>query len=176
MQWFARVLEQPSAIWWTVQQRGLHASMLYAIRRRLTSLDPTSAQLNDETKRIWSLLYEALSPSGKGSDDSDWVNLHMRIHAEGWNNAVLRQLQDKGDCIDAGSIVRFTVDIHSRRGFDIAVPDNFVKPVVRIMRGLLERAITLLDDVQGSQKFHRAPAISPAGMSCVNGLNGTDTF
>ncbi|WP_414953838.1 SIR2 family protein [Caballeronia eucalypticola] len=196
MQWFVSVLEQPSAVWWAVRQHEFHPAMLAAIRRRLTILDPTASPLDASTKRVWALLYEGLASSGKSTDDFKWVTFQMRVRAEGWTNAVLRELRDlaqpylaarpvifnfdrppvNGEPVDVGQLVRFDVKTHSRRGADIEVPDEFVRPVTQIMRGTLECAITLLDDVQGSHKFYRAPAISPEDKSGsrLNHLSGID--
>jgi len=196
MQWFISVLEQPSAVWWSVRQHELHPAMLAAIRRRLAMLAPTVSPLDATTKRVWSLLCEALTSSSETTNDFKWVNLQMRVRAEGWTNAVLRELQvlaqpylvarpavfnfDRppvnGEPVVVGQLVRFDVKTHNRRGADVEVPDDFVRPVTRIMRGALERAITLLDDVQGSHKFYRAPAISPEDKSGSrpNHLTGID--
>lgn len=181
VQWFARVLDQPAALWWAMRQRGLHPEMLAAIRRRLTHIAPTMPPLDGEARRVWSLLLEALVSSANHSSNHEWVNLQIRIRADGWTGAVLRELQDiaqpylvahpflfdlslhpaNGEPVEIGRVVRFDVQTPSRRGANIDVPDDYVRPVVRIMRGVLERAIGLLDDAHGSHKFYRTPAISP---------------
>jgi hypothetical protein len=182
VQWFARVLEQPSAVWWTARQSALHPVLLAAIRNRLTHLNASFPALDNATRKIWSLLLEALTNRSSGENDLEWVALKTRIRAEGWTGAVLREFQDiaqpyvvqrpalfsrdcppvTGELADLGELVRFDVETSSRRGADIEIPDSMVRQVARIMRGALERAVTLLDDVLGSHRFYRMPAISPA--------------
>ncbi|CAM2153106.1 SIR2-like domain-containing protein [Pararobbsia alpina] len=181
VRWFERVLHEPSSLWWAARQAQLHPSMMDAIAQRLSNRSVGMTELDVSVRHAWSLLNESQLSSAQGSMGLRWVRLAIRIRAEGWTGAVIRELQaiaqpyvvarpatfrsplppNDPSAISISMLVTFDVKTESRRGSDIEVPNDQVGAVVRIMRGVLETAASLLSDVEGASRFYRAPAIEP---------------
>jgi hypothetical protein len=176
--WFESVAHQPSAIWWAGRQLHLHPDLLWGVNRRLAG---HGNKFEDQVWRIWTLLYEINSSSTNDIHDLGWYDFVALLHRGGWTSGAFRAFEKAirprlaveprilrapipptvTDSPEIEDLLELKVHVPSRHGSQIEIPDDVLPEVFGIVRGSLERAISLLKDATHQSCFFRLPAIEP---------------
>jgi hypothetical protein len=81
--WLAQVSDQPAAVWWAANQRGLHPDLQYRIRRRLQQLADASSVVEGAWRHLLRCWNE------KEGGDIVWMELEVEVGRSGWSPATI---------------------------------------------------------------------------------------
>ena len=160
-EWIKDVAGQPAAVWWAAQQLPLHPDIQRKIRLALID---SQRPISPAVREAWYYLLEYWEQGRGGNADLDaWHKLKRRISKDGWSKNVVRayaaysrpylrveppsgypkppEQEDEiglSDLIDLD--VAYPADNSSER---ISIPDEWVAPVIVVLRKNLETSLEL---------------------------------
>ena len=160
--WIKDVAGQPAAVWWAVRQPPLHPDIRREIRLALTdSQQPISPAIRE----AWYYLLEYWEQGrGSNADSYAWYELERRISKDGWSKSVVRAYAaysrpylrrveppsgypkppEQEDEIGLSDLIWLDVVYPAdSSGERISIPDEWVAPVVVVLRKNLEIALEL---------------------------------
>lgn len=176
--WFARVCDQPAAIWWAAGWRTLNVHQLWHVERRVED-SPNGFAL--EALRFWRLYLEFHMRS-EDSMDFEWYGFRKRLTAEGWTTATLRAFErlteprielerysygapqppkKAWDKLRPSSVYQAEVRVLDRHGDSLDIPDDGLIEIVTILRRSLIHCSHLLEEAQ--KTWWRSPTLHPTG-------------
>ena len=162
-EWIGGVAGQPAAVWWAVQRAPLHPRIRDRIRWDLTRSEwPTSA-----VREAWYYLLEYWEQGrGRDADGDDWYRLTERISKDGWSKSVVRAYAvcyrpylrveppwgnpkppEQEDEIGLRGLIDLEVVYPADNRESIDIPDEWVTPVVAVLRKNLETALELETEI-----------------------------
>ena len=158
--WIRSVADQPAAVWWAVRTTSLHPDIRYEIRLALTdSQRPISPAVRD----AWYCLLEYWEQGrDRDVDSDDWYRLTDRISKDGWSKSVVRAYAacyrpylrvdpplgspkppEQEDEISLRDLIGLEVVYPADNSESIDIPDEWITPVVVVLRKNLETALEL---------------------------------
>ena len=162
--WIRSVADQPAAVWWAVRTTPLHPDIRYEIRLALTdSQRPISPAVRD----AWYYLLEYWGQGrDRDTDSDDWYRLTERISKDGWSKSIVRayaacfrpylQVEpswgnpkppEQEDEISLSDLIGLDVVYPADNRESIDIPDEWVTPVVVVLRKNLETALELETEI-----------------------------
>jgi hypothetical protein len=167
--WFGRVAQQPTAIWWTAGYDAVHPQLVATIEWRRRNDEVFS----ESSRRAWDLLLERFNHAPEHRHSDGWYPFIRAQKREGWTEAILRTFEravtpylvaqrpssrrwsppadeDEGAlalCID------FDLVFPGHDRGKLNIPTERLARVFEIVRRGLYRAATLLAD--SGQKYWR---------------------
>lgn len=175
--WITKLLDNPTAAWWAVRQRGLHPRLVRNIESDLRR----NKDLHPDARHIWNLILEYQDDSRNFTWGNDWYRIKERIKNEGWTPSVLRDFEAVSapilslerplgigaskppfvgwEEIATEEIVRWEIKFPDRLGEGVDLPNKFLESVFRITEGLFRKAAGLLEDL--STAYFSAPTCYP---------------
>jgi len=170
--WIAKIADQPTAVWWAAEQRGLHPSIRSGILSRLRRSQKGDLTLIDQA---WQYLFEAWEDADRNFH-RDLYKLKETVKRNGWSRAVVRQfvriyrpyLKASGSSragsappkwkadLNLHDLLELRVEYPTFRD-DIDIPDEWLAYAVCELRKSLEYAVYLESELGG----HRLGSISP---------------
>ena len=174
--WVAKVMDQPAAIWWAAGNPMPHPGLVRELRNRMDRPD-----MAEPVRHFWRCWLDAARTLQDDLHDLRRYELAERIAQEGWNNAVLRELeriiepsfevvrtslhrslptQLSWDDLPLRHIVEIKVKVTS---WDerLAIPDDKLAAVIAIFRRSLARMAQLLGE--STTIFWQTPTLHPTG-------------
>ena len=90
--WIAKVSDQPEAVWWAVQQVGIHQQIQEKIRLFLQD----KTDVSPDIAKVWHYLFDSwnLKPSEMENHGHDWFLFEKDIKKFGWNIAMVRRYEE----------------------------------------------------------------------------------
>jgi hypothetical protein len=161
--WISSVAEQPAAVWWAADKKGLHPTIQDMIQFQLGRTDKPSSPA---VRKAWRLMVEAWQTK-RDSLNTPWFDLRAAITQDGWSPAAVRQIADThrpylvvqrpvsgsprppapGD-LDLRDMI--SVDVkYSDLDIDVEIPDSMVRRVAREFRRNVEHAVSLEAETGG---------------------------
>lgn len=161
--WISKVACQPAAVWWAAGQNGMHPDIQkqihFALSRNVNFAHP-------EIRKAWRYIFEAWSASER-RDYHDWFDLQAAVAQDGWTSSAMRALgsmygprmevsrplgspkppEDRDDLTyqDVASLDVKYADLHET----VTLPDEYLLKAVREIRGNLELAVVLENELGG---------------------------
>lgn len=164
--WIVRHLDSPIVAWWVARQRGLHPRLLKNLQNNLRH----KKDFKQKARQVWNLILEFQYQSRNLHLDFSWYELQDRVRTEGWTPSVLRDFEviasptlfferpfgiarskppfGSWDEIGTESIARWEVKFPEGCREKLDVPDEILLPVFRIAERHLQRAASLLEDLE----------------------------
>ena len=186
--WIIKVADQPTSVWWAVNQFGLHPSIQKGIQWQLES---SPKKVGIETRQAWRYLFETW---GKNNRDfyQDWYKLKAAIDQDGWNSWVIRKFADINrpylkakrnylsgpkppqwkKSIRIQDMLRLEVE-YPELIDDANIPDEWLTFAIRQFRKNLEHAMQLETEIGGYGLNNISPII-PDDASNIGGYGRTD--
>jgi len=176
--WFARICDQPAAIWWAAGWRTLNLNQLWHVERRV---EDSAHEFSSDALRFWRLYLEYHLRS-EDSTDFGWYGFNKRLKTEGWTSAILRTFErltdprveferypygaplppkEPWEKIKADAVYEAEVRLLDRHGDSLDVPDEHLVEVVAIMRRSLIRCRALFNETE--KLWWRSPTLHPTG-------------
>ena len=163
--WIRGVASQPAAVWWAVRQPPLHPEIRREIRWTLTS---SQRSIVSAVREAWHYLLEYWEQDkGRYADSDDWYELTERISKDGWSRSAVRAYAacsrpylkveppwghpkppEQKDEIRLSDLIRLEV-AYLDRIEEINIPDEWVAPIVVVLRKNLEIALELETEIGG---------------------------
>ena len=162
--WIRDVAGQPAAVWWAVRKTPLHPDIRREIRLALTdSQQPISPAIRE----AWYYLLEYWEQGrDRRADVVGWSELKRRISKDGWSRSVVRAYAacfrpylrveeppwgnpkppEQEDEIHRSELVHLDV-AYLDRIEEINIPDEWVAPIVVVLRKNLEIALELETEI-----------------------------
>ena len=171
--WFAKVCNEPAAVWWSAGQLGLHPGIQFDIRLQVER-SPTSSSI--EIRKAWRYIFEA--KERRKIDTLERFELSSSVKADGWSRAIVRQFaqmcrphlvaqrpsnRPKPPQRDSEVKLRDLVDVsvnYPKLAYDFQIPDDCLCFAVKQFRNNLEHAIGLENEL-GSQRLTLLVPIEP---------------
>jgi hypothetical protein len=161
--WISGVADQPAAVWWAADKKGLHPTIQDMIQFQLSrSGKPSSPAV----RKAWRLMVEAWETK-RDSLNTPWFDLRASIGQDGWSAAAARQLAAthrpylviqrpiSGSPMppppggpDLRDMIRVDVE-YSDLDIDVQIPDSMVLQVAREFRRNVEHAVSLEAEAGG---------------------------
>ena len=162
--WIRGVAGQPAAVWWAVRTTPLHPDIRGEIRLALTdSQQPISTAVRD----AWYYLLEYWEQGRDRDADLDaWYRFTERISKDGWSKSVVRAYAayfrpylrvdpplgspkppEQEDEISLRDLIGLEVVYPADNSESIDIPDEWVTPVVVVLRKNLETALELETEI-----------------------------
>jgi hypothetical protein len=170
--WLWRVSNQPAAAWWAADQVGLHPSIVSNLEFALDHRDLGYVPLLRST---WRYILEAWRRSA--SIDHDAFALNATFNRDGWTRPLIRELIEIRRCglnisrpywggvlPPTGTtkrVLRELINIeiaYPDHHIPIAIPDDQLETVVPLLRGNLEYAVDLNNELS-PHSAHIAPIV-----------------
>ncbi|OBQ80405.1 hypothetical protein A9K71_06255 [Mesorhizobium sp. WSM3873] len=175
--WFESVAHELPAIWWAARQSHLDPDLMWGVNRRLNG---HGAKFDDGPRRAWLILREINLAAPDDIRDRSWFDLAAQLRQDRWTRSVLRALDEAvrprlaldppilrsplpplpGQSDDPVSMLRTKVEVPERHEAPGEIPADMIPAVFKVLRGALERAISLLEETPFAYYFH-LPAIEP---------------
>ena len=163
--WIRGVANQPAAVWWAVRQPPLHPEIRDEIRLAIT--DPQRS-ITSAVLEAWYYLLEYWQQYRDRHANADpWYELKRRISEDGWSRSVVRAYAacsrpylkveppwehpkppEQEDEIHLSDLIHLEV-AYLDRIEEINIPDEWVDPIVVILRKNLEIALELETEIGG---------------------------
>lgn len=176
--WFESVAHELPAIWWAVRQSYLHPDLMWGVNRRLNGHGDS---FDSGPRQAWLILREIGLEASDDIRDQSWFDLAMQLRQDGWTRSVLRSLEEtvrprlaldppilqsplpplSGQPNDAMSMLKLKVEVPERHDTPSEIPRDMIPSIFKVLRGALERAISLLEETPSARYFH-LPAIEPS--------------
>ena len=172
--WIRDVAGQPAAVWWAVRQLPIHPDIRREIRLALTD---SQRPISPAVREAWYYLLEYWEQGrGRNADLDAWRELKKRISKDGWSKSVVRAYAacfrpylrvapwgnpkppEQEDEIHRSELVHLGVAYpdHIEK---INIPDEWVAPVVVVLRKNLETALELETETDRGGLGHISPII-----------------
>ena len=187
--WIRSVAGQPAAVWWAVRKTPLHPKIRDEIRWALRdSQRPIPPILRD----AWYYLLEYWE-QGKDWRDDGSVELKRRISKDGWSRSIVRAYAacyrpylcvepsqdnpkppEQEDKVVREHLIDLDVVYPADKSETICIPDEWVTPVILVLRKNLETAIELEIEI-GRRSLEHISSIVPDQNSASDhecGLSG----
>ena len=154
--WIGRVAAQGVSAWWAAGQRGLHPWLVESVRRNLDEKMPATV------RHAWRLILSA-EPTSNGFD-LRLYDLARIVKAEGWSEWALRELArfERPRIVVERAYTSIPLDgemglkrmLHPDVAYpghlaELVVPPEHLSRYVRTLRGYIESAAALENDVTG---------------------------
>ncbi len=163
-EWIKDVAGQPAAVWWAAQQPPLHPDIRRKIRSALTD---SQRPIPSAVREAWYYLLEYWEQGrGRNADLVDWSELKRRISKDGWSRRVVRAYAacfrpylrveppwgnpkppEQEDEIGLRDLIDLDVVYPVDNSERILIPDEWVAPVVVVLRKNLETALELETEI-----------------------------
>ena len=161
--WIRDVAGQPAAVWWAVRKTPLHPDIRREVRLALTdSQQPISPAIRE----AWYYLLEYWEQGrDRHTDVVGWSELKRRISKDGWSRSVVRAYAacfrpylrveppwgnpkppEQEDEIHRSELVHLDV-AYLDRIKEINIPDEWLAPIVVVLRKNLEIALELETEI-----------------------------
>ena len=158
-EWIKDVAGQPAAVWWAAQQLPLHPDIQRKIRLALID---SQRPISSAVREAWYYLLEYWEQGrGRNADLDAWHRLKGRISKDGWSKSVVRAYAacycpylkvespywgnpkppEKEDEIRLSDLIDLDVVYPADNSERILIPDEWVPPVVAVLRKNLETAL-----------------------------------
>lgn len=163
--WIIKSIYSPVLAWWAIRQNGLHPRLLQQIELQLERSD----DLNQRARHVWNLILEHHRDPRNREWDLDWYNFKKRIGTEGWTASTLREFRRVStprikikppyglgnvqppsklwEMIRLSDLGQCEVKFLERHNDNLAIPDEHLPRVIRILEEQLTVASGLLEDV-----------------------------
>ena len=159
--WIRSVAGQPAAVWWAVRTTPLHPEIRREIHSALTD---SQRLISPAVREAWYYLLEYWEQGrGRNADSDAWYELAERISKDGWSKSVVRAYAaysrpylrveppsgypkppEQKDEIGLSDLIWLDVVYPAdNSGERISIPDEWVAPVVVVLRKNLEIALEL---------------------------------
>lgn len=175
--WIRGVVSQPAAVWWAVQQSPLHPEIRRTIRSALT--DP-QRPISSAIREAWYYLLEYWEQGRSSKDDFVyWHELKKRISKDDWSRSVVRDYAacfrpylrveppwgnpkppEQEDEIGLSDLIDLDVVYPADNIERIPIPDEWIAPVVVVLRKNLETALALETEIDKGGLRHISSIIS----------------
>ena len=162
-EWIKDVAGQPAAVWWAVRQPPLHPGIRSGIRWALTR---SQQPITSAVSKAWYYLFEYWEQDrDRHADVVGWHELKRRISEDGWSGSVVRAYAaysrpylkvkspwgypkppEPQDEIRLSDLIRLEV-VYPDRIEEINIPDEWVDPIVVVLRQNLETALELETEI-----------------------------
>ncbi len=162
--WIGNVAGQPAAVWWAVRQPPLHPDIRREIRLALTD---SQRPISPAVREAWYYLLEYWEQGrGRNADLVGWSELKRRISKDGWSKSVVRAYAacfrpylrveppwgnpkppEQEDEIGLRDLIDLDVVYPVDNSERILIPDEWVAPVVVVLRKNLETALELETEI-----------------------------
>ncbi len=172
--WIARIADQPTSVWWAAYQSGLHPEIQFSI---LWELRRSTNDASSAVRRAWQYLFESWEEKQEDFQFCPY-DLHAMITRDGWSSPVVRKFVQSNrpilkakenrrcrpkppewkDKIRLEDMLDLKVEYPPPQ-FDLKIPDEWLKPVVKGLRQNLERALDLETEIGGYELSKIAPII-----------------
>ena len=160
-EWIRSVAGQPAAVWWAVRTTPLHPEIRREIHSALTD---SQRLISPAVREAWYYLLEYWEQGrGRNADSDAWYELAERISKDGWSKSVVRAYAaysrpylrveppsgypkppEQEDEIGLSDLIWLDVVYPAdNSGERISIPDEWVAPVVVVLRKNLEIALEL---------------------------------
>ncbi len=160
--WIRAITGEPAAVWWAVRQNPLHPEIRAEIRQALTS---SQRPISSAVREAWYYLFECWEQSrDRHADSGDWYGL---ISKDGWSRSTVRAYAacsrpyllkvephygqhpkppEPQDEIRRNDLISLEVAYpdHTK---ETNIPDEYIAPVVAILRKNLEIALELETEI-----------------------------
>ena len=163
--WIRSVANQPAAVWWAVRQPPLHPEIREEIRLAITN---PQRSITSAVLESWYYLLEYWQQYRAGHANADpWYELKRRISGDGWSRSVVRAYAacscpylkveppwghpkppEQEDEIHLSDLIHLEV-AYLDRIEEINIPDEWVAPIVVVLRKNLEIALELETEIGG---------------------------
>lgn len=163
-EWIKDVAGQPAAVWWAAQQLPLHPDIQRKIRLALID---SQRPISPAVREAWYHLLEYWEQGrGRNADLDAWHKLKGRISKDGWSKSVVRAYAaysrpylrveppsgypkppEQEDEIRLSDLIDLDVVYPADNSERIPIPDEWVTPVVVVLRKNLETALELETEI-----------------------------
>ena len=164
-EWIKDVAGQPAAVWWAAQQLPLHPDIQRKIRLALID---SQRPISPAVREAWYYLLEYWEQGrGRNADLDAWHRLKGRISKDGWSKSVVRAYAacycpylkvespywgnpkppEQEDEIRLSDLIDLDVVYPADNSERILIPDEWVPPVVAVLRKNLETALELETEI-----------------------------
>ena len=189
--WIGGVAGQPAAVWWAVRQPALHPDTRRKIHLALTR---SQRPIPPAVREAWYYLLEYWEQGrDMGVDLTPWHELKKRISKDGWSKSVVRAYAacyrpylevsspwgnpkppEQEDEIGLRDLIDLAVVYPADNSERIPIPDEWITPVVVVLRKNLEAALELETEI-GRSGLSGINSIVPDDYSAdasIRGLSG----
>ena len=170
-EWIKDVAGQPAAIWWAVRTTPLHPE----IRRKIhLALTDSQRPISPAVREAWYYLLEYWEQGrDRQTDVVGWHELKRRILRDGWNKSVVRayaaclrpylrvespwgnpKLPEQENEIGLSDLIWLYVVYPADNSERIFIPNEWVTPVVVVLRKNLETALELETEIDRGSLGH----------------------
>ena len=156
--WIGDVTDQPAAVWWAVRQPSLHPDTRRKIHLALTD---SQRPISPVVREAWYYLLEYWEQGiGLGVGLTPWHELKKRISKDGWSKSVVRAYAacfrpylrversssnpkppKQEDEIVLSDLIGLEVVYPADNSKSIDIPDEWVTPIIVVLRKNLETAL-----------------------------------
>ncbi|MDE2743544.1 MAG: hypothetical protein OXI58_18275 [Gemmatimonadota bacterium] len=157
--WIGDVTDQPAAVWWAVRQPSLHPDTRRKIHLALTD---SQRPISPVVREAWYYLLEYWEQGiDLGVGLTPWHELKKRISKDGWSKSVVRAYAacfrpylrvespywgnpkppEQEDEISLSDLIGLEVVYPADNSKSIDIPDEWVTPIVVVLRKNLETAL-----------------------------------
>lgn len=88
--WIQGHSKEPTLAWWVARQTHLHPRLLEMLKRAIENSD----QIDEDSRNLWTIIFEALERPIHGPLESDWFQVRRRLKTRGWNRSALRAFEE----------------------------------------------------------------------------------
>lgn len=163
--WIGDVTDQPAAVWWAVRQPSLHPDTRRKIHLALTD---SQRPISPVVREAWYYLLEYWEQGiDLGVGLTPWHELKKRISKDGWSKSVVRAYAacfrpylrvespywgnpkppEQEDEISLSDLIGLEVVYPADNSKSIDIPDEWVTPIVVVLRKNLETALELETEI-----------------------------
>jgi len=169
--WLASVIDQPTTLWWAVQQEPLHPD----IRRRMRYEVRRKVGLASVARQAWRYLLDHWDHEASDREE-DWFELQQTIEDEGWTDATIRKCleflrprvavrlpiwrdEPTADSFEGSDLTDpLWLEVECpERPRDANIPNELLQSIVPRLRLLVEEASRLAMEVDDPERFLRTP-------------------
>ena len=163
-EWIKDVAGQPAAVWWAVRQPPLHPDIRRTIRLALTD---SQRPISPAAREAWYYLLEYWEQGrDRQTDVVGWHELKRRILRDGWSRSVVRAYAacsrpylivepsrgfpkppEQEDELSHRDLIDLDVVYPADNSERIPIPNEWVTPVVVVLRKNLEAALELETEI-----------------------------
>jgi hypothetical protein len=173
--WYGRVADQPTALWWAAGYEALHPQLVAAVEWHQRHANAFS----ELGRRAWHLLLERFHHAPDRRDLDAWYPFVWRLEREGWTGSTLRDFEravtpyvaarrpsrrwgpptaDEGEG-SLGTWIDFEVVFPGHDRDKLEIPTEWLPGVFEIVRRGLHRSATLLAET--ARKYWRTASFVP---------------
>ena len=163
--WIGDVTDQPAAVWWAVRQPSLHPDTRRKIHLALTD---SQRPISPVVRKAWYYLLEYWEQGiDLGVGLTPWHELKKRISKDGWSKSVVRAYAacfrpylrvespywgnpkppEQEDEISLSDLIGLEVVYPADNSKSIDIPDEWVTPIIVVLRKNLETALELETEI-----------------------------